>query len=167
MSLGAGDILIVEGIHALNPNLMPDIPDEYKFLIYVSALTSIRLDEHNYIPTTDNRLLRRILRDYKYRGTTAKETIARWPSVRAGEEKWIFPYQENADVMFNSAMVFEIAVLKDLVDPILAEVPENCPEFAYADQLRRFLRLFISIPSQKLPPTSLIREFIGGSSFRY
>lgn len=167
MSLGAGDILIVEGIHALNPNLMPDIPDEYKFLIYVSALTSIRLDEHNYIPTTDNRLLRRILRDYKYRGTTAKETIARWPSVRAGEEKWIFPYQENADVMFNSAMVFEIAVLKDLVDPILAEVPENCPEFAYADQLRRFLSLFISIPSQKLPPTSLIREFIGGSSFHY
>lgn len=167
MTLVTGDILLIEGIHALNPNLTPDIPKEYKFLIYVSALTSIRLDEHNYIPTTDNRLLRRILRDHKYRGTSARETIARWPSVRAGEEKWIFPYQENADVMFNSAMIFEIAVLKDLVDPILAEVQEDCPEFAYADQLRRFLSLFISIPSQKLPPTSLIREFIGGSSFRY
>lgn len=167
LSLGEDDILIIEGIHALNPDLMPDIPDEYKFMIYVSALTSIRLDEHNYIPTTDNRLLRRILRDHKYRGISAKDTIARWPSVRAGEEKWIFPYQENADVMFNSAMLFEIAVLKDLVDPVLAQVPENCPEFAYAEQLRRFLTLFISIPSQRLPPTSLIREFIGGSSFRY
>jgi len=168
MSLDKDDgILLIEGIHALNPNLMPDIPSDTKFLIYVSALTSMCIDEHNYIPTTDNRLLRRITRDYKYRSYSARDTIKRWASVRAGEEKWIFPYQENADAMFNSAMLFEIAVIKDMVDPILAEVPENCPEYTKARQLRDFLKLFHTIPSQNLPPTSLVREFIGGSSFDY
>ena len=167
MQLGDNDVLLIEGIHALNPELMPDIPSEAKFLIYVSALTSIRIDQHNYIPSTDNRLLRRIIRDHKYRAYSARDTISRWPSVRAGEEKWIFPNQENADVMFNSAMLFEIAVIKDMVDPILAEVPQDCPEYAKASQLRELLRLFKTIPSEKLPPTSLVREFIGGSSFHY
>ena len=167
ITLGENDILLVEGIHALNPDLMPDIPAERRFLIYVSALTSIRIDEHNYIPTTDNRLLRRITRDHKYRSYSAVDTISRWPSVRAGEEKWIFPYQENADAMFNSAMMFEIAVIKDMVKPLLEEVPENCDEYSKARQLRNLLNLFKTIPSQNLPPTSLVREFIGGSSFHY
>lgn len=167
MHLDKNDILIMEGIHALNPQLTPNIPDSMKYLVYVSALTSIRLDNHNYIQTTDNRLLRRILRDYKYRGYSACQTIARWPSVRAGEDKWIFPFQENADAMFNSALLFEIAVLKDLIDPILAQVPEDQPEYAEAHRLRNFLKLFISITDLNLPPTSLLREFIGGSSFRY
>ena len=167
ITLGENDILLIEGIHALNPDLMPDIPADRRFLIYVSALTSIRIDEHNYIPTTDNRLLRRITRDHKYRSYSAVDTIGRWPSVRAGEEKWIFPYQENADAMFNSAMMFEIAVIKDMVAPLLEEVPENSPEYAKACQLKAFLKLFKTIPSQNLPPTSLVREFIGGSSFHY
>lgn len=161
------DVLLIEGIHALNPNLIPDIPKEAKFLIYVSALTSIRLDEHNYIPTSDNRLLRRMLRDYKYRKYSAKDTIARWASVRAGEDKWIFPYQENADVMFNSATLFEIAVIKDMIEPVLSQVPQNCPEYNKAYELKKFLSMFNTIPSQNLPPTSLVREFIGGSSFHY
>lgn len=167
MSLGEHDVLLIEGIHALNPDLMPDIPSEAKFLIYVSALTSIRLDGQNYIPSTDNRLLRRIIRDHKYRKYSARDTIARWPSVRNGEEKWIFPYQENADAMFNSAMLFELSVIKDMVTPILEEVPEDCPEYAKAKQLMDLLKLFVTIPSQNLPPTSLVREFIGGSSFHY
>ena len=167
MSLGDNDILLIEGIHALNPDLMPDIPADSRFLIYVSALTCIRIDQHNYIPTTDNRLLRRITRDHKYRSYSAQDTIGRWASVRAGEEKWIFPYQENADAMFNSAMIFEIAVIKDMVLPLLDEVPENSPEYAKACQLKDFLKLFKTIPSQNLPPTSLVREFIGGSSFHY
>ena len=167
MTLGDNDILLIEGIHALNPDLMPDIPADSRFLIYVSALTCIRIDQHNYIPTTDNRLLRRITRDHKYRSYSAQDTIGRWASVRAGEEKWIFPYQENADAMFNSAMIFEIAVIKDMVAPLLDEVPENCPEYAKACQLKDFLKLFKTIPSQNLPPTSLVREFIGGSSFHY
>ena len=167
ITLGENDILLIEGIHALNPDLMPDIPADRRFLIYVSALTSIRIDEHNYIPTTDNRLLRRITRDHKYRSYSAVDTLSRWPSVRAGEEKWIFPYQENADAMFNSAMMFEIAVIKDMVKPLLDEVPENSPEYAKAQQLKDFLGLFRTIPSQNLPPTSLVREFIGGSSFHY
>ena len=167
MTLGDNDILLIEGIHALNPDLMPDIPANSRFLIYVSALTCIRIDQHNYIPTTDNRLLRRITRDHKYRSYSAQDTIGRWASVRAGEEKWIFPYQENADAMFNSAMIFEIAVIKDMVAPLLDEVPENCPEYAKACQLKDFLKLFKTIPSQNLPPTSLVREFIGGSSFHY
>jgi len=167
MKLGENDILLIEGIHALNPDLMPDIPAERRFLIYVSALTSIRIDQHNYIPTTDNRLLRRITRDHKYRSYSAQDTIGRWASVRAGEEKWIFPFQENADAMFNSAMIFEIAVIKDMVLPLLDEVPENSPQYAKACQLKDFLKLFRTIPSQNLPPTSLVREFIGGSSFHY
>lgn len=167
IQLGENDVLLIEGIHALNPDLMPDIPKEAKFLIYVSALTSIRVDEHNYIPTSDNRLLRRMLRDYKYRQYSAKDTIARWPSVRAGEEKWIFPYQENADVMFNSATLFEIAVIKDMIGPVLAEVPQNCPEYTKVEELKNLLSMFSAIPSHNLPPTSLVREFIGGSSFHY
>ena len=160
-------ILIIEGIHALNPALTPHIPNENKYKVYVSALTTILLDNHNYIPTTDNRLLRRIIRDYKYRSYSAEETIARWPSVRAGEEKWIFPYQENADAMFNSALLFELAVLKDYVEPVLRKVPNRCPEYSEAHRLLRFLNYFVSVQDKELPPTSLLREFLGGSSFQY
>lgn len=160
-------ILILEGIHALNPALTPNIPAANKFKIYVSALTTIQLDYHNYIPTTDNRLLRRIIRDYKYRNYSAEETIARWGSVRAGEDKWIFPYQEYADAMFNSALLFELAVLKDYVEPILRKVPNNTPEYSEAHRLLRFLSYFVSVRDNELPPTSLLREFLGGSSFRY
>ena len=160
-------ILILEGIHALNPELTPQIPAESKFKIYVSALTTILLDNHNYIPTTDNRLLRRIIRDYKYRGYSAEETISRWPSVRAGEEKWIFPFQENADVMFNSALLFELAIIKDYAEPILRKVPNNRPEYSEAYRLRKFLEYFVPLQDKELPPTSLLREFLGGSSFRY
>ena len=160
-------ILILEGIHALNPELTPHIPAESKFKIYVSALTTILLDNHNYIPTTDNRLLRRIIRDYKYRGYSAEETISRWPSVRAGEEKWIFPFQENADVMFNSALLFELAIIKDYAEPILRKVPNNRPEYSEAYRLRKFLEYFVPLQDKELPPTSLLREFLGGSSFRY
>ena len=160
-------ILIIEGIHALNPALTPHIPNENKYKVYVSALTTILLDNHNYIPTTDNRLLRRIIRDYKYRNYSAEETSARWPSVRAGEEKWIFPYQENADAMFNSALLFELAVLKDYVEPVLRKVPNRCPEYSEAHRLLRFLNYFVSIQDKELPPTSLLREFLGGSSFQY
>ncbi len=160
-------ILILEGIHALNPALTPNIPAANKFKIYVSALTTIQLDYHNYIPTTDNRLLRRIIRDYKYRNYSAEETIARWGSVRAGEDKWIFPYQEYADAMFNSALLFELAVLKDYVEPILRKVPNNSPEYSEAHRLLRFLSYFVSVRDKELPPTSLLREFLGGSSFRY
>ena len=160
-------ILILEGIHALNPELTPHIPTENKYKIYVSALTTILLDNHNYITTTDNRLLRRIIRDYKYRGYSAEETIRRWPSVRAGEEKWIFPYQENADAMFNSALLFELAIMKDYAIPILRNVPNNKPEYSEAYRLRKFLEYFASVQDKELPPTSLLREFLGGSSFRY
>lgn len=160
-------ILIIEGIHALNPALTPHIPNENKYKVYVSALTTILLDNHNYIPTTDNRLLRRIIRDYKYRNYSAEETIARWPSVRAGEEKWIFPYQENADAMFNSALLFELAVLKDYVEPVLRKVPNRCPGYSEAHRLLRFLNYFVSVQDKELPPTSLLREFLGGSSFQY
>ena len=160
-------ILVIEGIHALNPTLTSHIPAENKYKIYVSALTTILLDNHNYIPTTDNRLLRRIIRDYKYRNYSAEETIARWPSVRAGEEKWIFPYQENADAMFNSALLFELAVLKDFVEPVLRKVPNRCPEYSEAYRLLRFLNYFVSVQDKELPPTSLLREFLGGSSFQY
>ena len=160
-------ILIIEGIHALNPALTPHIPNENKYKVYVSALTTTLLDNHNYIPTTDNRLLRRIIRDYKYRNYSAEETIARWPSVREGEEKWIFPYQENADAMFNSALLFELAVLKDYVEPVLRKVPNRCPEYSEAHRLLRFLNYFVSVQDKELPPTSLLREFLGGSSFQY
>ena len=160
-------ILILEGIHALNPELTAQIPDENKYKIYVSALTTIQLDNHNYIPTTDNRLIRRIIRDSRYRGSSAEDTINRWESVRAGEEKWIFPYQENADAMFNSALLFELAVLKDYAEPLLRKVPNNCAAYSEANRLLRFLSYFTSIPDDQLPPTSLLREFLGGSSFRY
>ena len=160
-------ILILEGIHALNPELTPQIPDENKYKIYVSALTTISLDDHNWIPTTDNRLVRRIIRDYNYRGNSARETIARWASVRAGEDKWIFPYQENADVMFNSALLFEFAVLRYHVEPILNSVPRNCPEYAEAYRLLKFIQYFTPVQDKEIPPTSLLREFLGGSSFKY
>ncbi len=160
-------VLLVEGIHALNPELTAQIPKQQKFHVYISALTSILLDDHNYIPTTDNRLLRRIIRDHKYRGVSAQETIRRWPSVRAGETKWVFPYQENADVMFNTAMLYELAVIQEQAAPLLAKVPENCVEYSEAYRLRKFLRYITPIPNRALPPTSLIREFLGGSSFRY
>lgn len=160
-------ILVLEGIHALNPKLIPNIPDGNKYKIYVSALTTILLDNHNYIPTTDNRLLRRIIRDYKYRGYSAQDTISRWESVRAGEDKWIFPYQEQADAMFNSALLFELAVLKDYAEPILRKVPNSCAAHSEARRLLHFLNYFVSVPDNQLPPTSLLREFLGGSSFRY
>ena len=161
------NVLILEGIHALNPELTKKIAPEKKFMIYVSALTSVRLDNHNYIPTTDNRLLRRIIRDYKYRGYSAQETISRWPSVRKGEERWIFPYQENADVMFNSALLIEIAIIRDKVMPLLEQIPQNAPEYSEAHRLMKFLKYFVPIPTDQLPPTSLLREFLGGSSFKY
>ena len=161
------NLLVVEGIHALNPELTADIPDKMKFKIYASALTSILLDSHNYIPTTDNRLLRRIIRDYKYRGVSALDTIKRWHGVRAGENKWIFPYQENADVMFNTALLFELATIKTQAAPLLEQVPENVEEHAEAYRLLKFLKYIYPIPDQQLPPTSLLREFLGGSSFKY
>lgn len=161
------NVLVVEGIHALNPELTAHIPQEQIFRVYASALTTILLDNHNYIPTTDNRLLRRIIRDYKYRGVSAQETIHRWPSVRAGENKWIFPFQENADAMLNTAMLYELAVIKTQAEPLLQQVPENCEEYAEAYRLLKFLKYFKGIPYNHLPPTSLLREFLGGSSFHY
>ena len=162
-----GGVCLVEGIHALNPELTPQISAEDKYKIYVSALTTISLDDHNWIPTTDNRLLRRIIRDFNYRGYSAQETISRWPSVRAGEDKWIFPYQENADVMFNSALLFEFAVLRCHAEPILTSVPRNCPEYAEAYRLMKFIKYFTPVQDKEIPPTSLLREFLGGSSFKY
>ena len=167
LKLKGNEILVVEGIHALNPELTAQIPDEQIYRIYASALTTILLDSHNYIPTTDNRLLRRIIRDHKYRGVSAKETIHRWPSVRKGENRWIFPFQENADVMFNSAMLLELAVIKKQAEPLLEEVSENCEEHAEAYRLLKFLRYIKPIPEDQIPPTSLLREFLGGSSFNY
>ena len=167
LKLRPRDILVVEGIHALNPELTAQIPEEQKFRVYASALTTILLDTHNYIPTTDNRLLRRIIRDVKYRGCSARDTIHRWPSVRAGENKWIFPFQENADAMFNTAMIYELAVIRTQAEPALEQVPENCEEYAEAYRLRKFLKYFKPLPFDSLPPTSLLREFLGGSSFNY
>ncbi len=167
LQMKGNEILVVEGIHALNPELTAQIPNDQIFRIYASALTTILLDNHNYIPTTDNRLLRRIIRDYKYRGVSAQETIRRWPSVRRGENKWIFPFQENADAMFNSAMLFELAVIKQQATPLLEQVPENCPEYAEAYRLRKFLKYIQPISEDQIPPTSLLREFLGGSSFEY
>ena len=167
LQLKGNEILVVEGIHALNPELTAQIPDEQIFRVYASALTTILLDNHNYVPTTDNRLLRRIIRDHKYRGVSAQETIRRWPSVRKGENRWIFPFQENADAMFNSAMLFELAVIKSQAEPLLEQVPENCVEYAEAYRLRKFLSYIRPIPEAQIPPTSLLREFLGGSSFEY
>lgn len=167
LKLEPNNVLVVEGIHALNPELTAHVPEEQIFRVYASALTTILLDNHNYIPTTDNRLLRRIIRDYKYRGVSAQETIRRWPSVRAGENKWIFPFQENADAMLNTAMLYELSVLKMQAEPLLQQVLENCEEFAEAYRLLKFLKYFKGIPYNNLPPTSLLREFLGGSSFHY
>ena len=165
--LGEGSILLIEGIHGLNPELTAGIDDSAKYRVYVSALTTLSIDNHNWVPTTDNRLLRRIIRDHKYRGTSAAETIRRWPSVRRGEEKWIFPYQENADAMFNSSLIFELGVIKDYAENVLRTVPNDVPEYAEAYRLRKFLSYFLPIDSAALPSTSLLREFIGGSSFHY
>ena len=167
LKIHENDVLVVEGIHALNPELTAQIPDEQIFRVYASALTTILLDSHNYVPTTDNRLLRRIIRDYKYRGVNAMETIHRWPSVRAGENKWIFPFQENADAMFNTAMIFELAVIKQQAVPLLEQVPENCDEYSEAYRLLKFLKYIKPITNRQVPPTSLLREFLGGSSFKY
>ena len=167
LRLQGNEVLVLEGIHALNPELTASIPNDQIFRVYASALTTILLDTHNYIPTTDNRLLRRIVRDYKYRGVSACDTIRRWPSVRRGENRWIFPYQENADAMFNSAMLFELAVLKNQALPLLEQVPENCEEYAEAYRLMKFLRYIHTIKEDQIPPTSLLREFLGGSSFEY
>lgn len=160
-------VLIIEGIHALNPRLTQQVADSQKFKIYTSALTSVSLDDHNWIPTRDNRLLRRIIRDYNKGAFTARETIKQWPNVCAGEEQWIFPYQENADVMFNSALNIEFAVLRNHAEPILASVPKNCPEYSEAHRLLKFLHYFTPIPDKDIPPTSIMREFVGGSSFKY
>ena len=167
MACGEDNIIIVEGIHALNPDLTPLIECSMKFRIYVSALTQISIDRHNRIPTTDNRLIRRIVRDFKYRNHTALATLKRWPSVRAGEEKNIFPYQENADIMFNSALLYEFSVLKQFAEPIIKQVPENEKEYAEAMRLLKFLSFFIPLGNEDIPNTSIIKEFIGGSSFEY
>ncbi len=167
MQLTPNTVLILEGIHALNPELTASIPQAQKYGIYASALTSLSIDDHNCIPSTDNRLLRRIVRDAKTRGVSPKDTIARWPSVRRGEDKWIFPYQENAHAMFNSSLLFELAVIRDYAMPVLRTVPRNCPEYAEAARLLKFLHYFRSLPEKEIPPTSLLREFLGGSSFKY
>jgi len=167
LKLEDNSILLIEGIHGLNPELTAGIAEDMKYRVYVSALTTLSIDDHNWIPTTDNRLLRRIIRDYKYRGTSAVESIRRWPSVRRGEEKWIFPYQENADSTFNSSLLFELGVMKDYGETILREVPNDTPEYAEAYRLRRFLAYFKQIPERGVPPTSLLREFLGGSTLQY
>ena len=167
LKLQKDSVLVIEGLHALNPCILPDVDKSLTYKIYVSALTTINIDNHNWIPTTDIRLLRRIVRDYKYRGFSAKETIARCPSVMRGETKWVYPFQEEADVMFNSALIFEFAVLKRHAEPILSEVPKFCEEYTEAHRLLKFLQYFVPIPEREIPPTSFLREFVGGSSFRY
>ncbi len=167
LKMEQGSILIVEGIHGLNPNLVPHIQSENTFKIFLSALTQISIDDQNHISTTDNRLIRRMIRDSKYRNYSAQETIRRWPSVRAGEDKNIFPYQENADVMFNSALIYELAVLKKYAEPLLKAVPESQAEFSESSRLLKFLSYFKSIDDLEIPPTSVLREFLGGSSFSY
>lgn len=167
LKLNDNSVLLIEGIHGLNPELTSHIDEKLKYMIYVSALTTISIDDHNWVPTTDNRLLRRIIRDYKYRGVSAIDTIRRWPSVRRGEERWIFPYQENADAMFNSSLIFELGVMKEFADEILKGVPRDMPEYAEAFRLRKLLSYFTPITDRLIPSTSLLREFLGGSSFHY
>ena len=167
LKLSGDTVLIIEGIHALNPLLTKNIPDETKFKIYISALTSISLDDHNWIPVRDNRLLRRIIRDYNKGAFTAQQTISQWKNVCEAEDKWIFPYQETADVMFNSALNIEFAVLRTHAELILSSVPKNCPEYSEAHRLLKFIRFFIPISDKEIPPTSIMREFVGGSSFKY
>ena len=167
LKLGENNILLIEGIHGLNPELTKSIPENQKYRVYVSALTTLSIDDHNWVPTTDNRLLRRIIRDHKYRGVSAQQTIARWQSVRRGEDKWIFPYQENADATFNSSLLFELAVMKNYAEPLLRSVPHSTPEYAEAFRLRALLNYFLPLSERDIPSTSLLREFLGGSSFHY
>lgn len=167
LRMGERSVLLIEGIHGLNPELTAHIADKQKYRVYVSALTTISIDDHNWVPTTDNRLLRRIVRDYKYRGVSAEDTIRRWPSVRRGENRWIFPYQENADAMFNSSLIFELGVIRDYAEQILRGVRRDTEEYAVAYRLRALLGFFDAIPERFIPSTSLLREFLGGSSFHY
>lgn len=167
LKLGRSSILLIEGIHALNPMLTSQIDDKLKYKIYIAPLTSISLDDHNWIPTRDNRLLRRIIRDFNKGAFTARETISLWPDVCAGEERWIYPYQETADIMFNSALTIEFAVLRNHAEPILASVPRNCPEYSEAHRLLKFIHYFSAVSDKEIPPTSIMREFVGGSSFKY
>lgn len=167
LRLDPGDVLLMEGIHGLNPELTRSIPQDSIYKVYVSALTTLAIDDHNWISPNDNRLLRRIVRDHRYRNTSALDTIKRWPSVRRGEEKWIFPYQENADATFNSSLLFELGVMKEYAEPLLRQVPKNVVQYSNAYRLLRFLEYFYPIPSDQIPRTSLLREFLGGSSFRY
>ena len=167
LKLTGDTVLIIEGIHALNPLLTKKLPDSLKYRIYISALTSISLDDHNWIPVRDNRLLRRIIRDYNKGAYTAQQTIAQWKNVLQAEDQWIFPYQETADVMFNSALNIEFAVLRTHAEIILTSVPKNCPEYSEAHRLLKFLRYFIPISDKEIPPTSIMREFVGGSSFKF
>ena len=167
LKLGSDTVLIIEGIHALNPLLTQKVPDSLKYKVYISALTSISLDDHNWIPVRDNRLLRRIIRDYNKGAFTAQQTIAQWKNVMEAENQWIFPYQESADVMFNSALNIEFAVLRTHAEIILSSVPKNCPEYAEAHRLLKFIHFFLPVSDKEIPPTSIMREFVGGSSFKY
>ena len=166
LTLGPGEILVIEGIHCLNDALSYSLPKENKFKIYISALTALNIDEHNRVPTTDGRLIRRMVRDARTRGASARDTIHRWDSVRRGEEKNIFPYQEDADAMFNSALVYELAVLKQYAEPLLFGIPRDCPEYIEAKRLLKFLDYFLGVSSEDVPKNSIVREFIGGSCFR-
>ena len=165
MQLGEEDVLVIEGIHGLNDRLSYSLPQESKFRIYISALTQLDIDEHNCLPTTDGRLIRRIVRDARTRSTSARETIAMWDSVRRGEEKNIFPFQEGADVMFNSALIYELAVLKQYAEPLLFAIERDCPEYLEAKRLLKFLDYFLPVPADNINNNSIIREFIGGSCF--
>lgn len=167
MRLSKGTVLLLEGLHALNPRLTDLLPADCKYKIFISTLTSISLDDHNWIPTYDNRLLRRIVRDYNKGAFSARESISQWPSVQEAESKWIYPFQEEADVMFNSALLIEFAVMRNHAEPILATVPKNCPEYSEAHRLLKFMSYFIPVPDKEIPPTSFLREFLGGSSFKY
>jgi uridine kinase len=166
IKLNTGDVLVIEGIHCLNDKLSYSLDRDSKFKIYISALTTLNVDEHNRIPTTDGRLIRRMVRDARTRATSAEETIARWPSVRKGEENHIFPYQEEADVMFNSALVYELCVLKQYCEPLLFSIPRTSPCFSEAQRLIKFLDYFLAVGSENIPNNSLLREFVGGGCFK-
>lgn len=167
LKLEEGSILLIEGIHALNPMLIPHVPQQVQYKVFINTITSISLDDHNCIPTSDNRLIRRIVRDFNKGAFTARETISNWPNVRRAEVKWIYPYQENADALFNSSYLVELAVLRNHAEQILATVPKNCPEYSEAHRLMKFLNYFTPVSDKEIPPTSLLREFVGGSSFKY
>ena len=165
LKLGERSVLLIEGIHALNPRLSDQVPESEKFRIFINTITSISLDSHNCIPTSDNRLLRRIVRDFLKGAFSARETISNWPNVRRSEVKWIYPFQEDADVLFNSAYLVEFAVLRTQAERILATVPKNCQEYCEANRLLQFLHYFVPVSDKEIPPTSLLRGFIGGGSF--